>query len=149
MMHKEPPKKVLFVCIENCNRSQMAEAFARMYGAGLVEAYSAGCRPAEGVHPKAVAAMKELGYDMRHHYPKGLSELSDVAFHVVVSMGCENERLAMKATHREDWNIPCPKAMPLEEFRAVRDEIKKKVKELLIRVLDGFPVVSASEPSSR
>jgi protein-tyrosine-phosphatase len=55
------PKRVLFICVENCNRSQMAEAFARIYGAGRVEAYSAGSRPAGRVHPKAVAAMQELG----------------------------------------------------------------------------------------
>jgi hypothetical protein len=71
MTHDARPQKVLFVCVENCNRSQMAEAFARMYGAGQVEAYSAGCHPAECVHAKAIAAMKELGYDMQQHYPKG------------------------------------------------------------------------------
>jgi len=57
MMYDEKPKRVLFICVENCNRSQMAEAFARIFGEGQVEAYSAGCRPAECVHPKAIAAM--------------------------------------------------------------------------------------------
>ena len=64
MTDSGPPKRILFVCVENCNRSRMAEAFARMYGGGSVEAYSAGCRPAEAVHPKAIAAMQELGYDL-------------------------------------------------------------------------------------
>lgn len=134
MMHDGPPKRVLFVCVENCNRSQMAEAFARMFAVGRVEAYSAGCHPAECVHPKAIAAMDELGYDLRRHFPKGLSDLPDVEFDVVVTMGCENECLVLKTKLREDWNIPCPKAMPSEQFRTVRDEIKEKVKDLVARL---------------
>jgi protein-tyrosine-phosphatase len=128
------PKRLLFVCVENCNRSQMAEAFARMFSAGKVEAYSAGCHPALRVHPKAAAAMKELGYDMRDHFPKGLSELPQVEFDVAVTMGCENERLVLKAKRREDWTIPCPKAMSIERFQEVRDEIKLKVQNLLDRL---------------
>ena len=134
MNHDERPKRVLFVCVENCNRSQMAEAFARMFGSGNVEAFSAGCHPAECVHAKAIAAMKELGYDMRQHYPKGLSDVSDVEFDVAVAMGCDGQRLVLKAKHREDWNTPCPKAMPPEQFQVVRDEIKEKVRDLLERL---------------
>ncbi len=134
MIHDQRPKRVLFVCVENCNRSQMAEAFARMFGEGRVEAYSAGCHPAECVHPKAIAAMRELGYDMQHHFPKGVSELPDVEFDVAVTMGCENERLVLKTKLREDWNIPCPKAMSSEQFRTVRDDIREKVKDLLARL---------------
>jgi protein-tyrosine-phosphatase len=133
-MHKQSRKRLLFVCVENCNRSQMAEAFARMYGAGLVEAYSAGRRPAECVHPKAVAAMEELEYDLRQHHPKGLSDLPDIDFDVAVTMGCEGQPLALNAQQREDWNIPCPKAMSPEQFRAVRDQIKDRVQELLTRL---------------
>ena len=90
-MDRDRPVRVLFVCNENCNRSQMAEAFARMYGGDSVEAYSAGCRPAEAVHPKAIAAMRELGYDLRRHFPKALSDLPDVEYDVAVVMcdaGC-------------------------------------------------------------
>ena len=68
-------KRVVFVCVENSNRSQMAEAFARMHGAGRVEAFSAGSRPSGRVNPKAVEAMKELGYDLTTHTSKGLDEL--------------------------------------------------------------------------
>jgi arsenate reductase len=146
MTHDERPKRVLFVCVENCNRSQMAEAFARMYGAGQVEAYSAGCHPAEGVHPKAIAAMKELGYDMHQHFPKGISAVSDIEFDVAVTMGCEDQRLILNAKHREDWNIPCPKAMPPEQFQIVRDEIKEKVRNLLARLsvmVEGEPPTTA------
>lgn len=155
MTHDEPPKRVLFVCVENCNRSQMAEAFARIFGEDQIEAYSAGCHPAECVHPKAIAAMLELGYDMRQHFPKGISELPDVEFDIAVTMGCEGERLVLKAKRGEDWNIPCPKAMPLEQFRAVRDEIREKVRDLLARLAITFgnhPCRAdspAGEPSSR
>ena len=134
MTHDERLKQVLFVCVENCNRSQMAEAFARLYGAGQIEAYSVGCHPAECVHPKAIAGMKELGYDMQQHIPKGLSALPDIEFDVAVMMGCEDQRLILKAKHREDWNIPCPKAMSPEQFQIVRDEIKEKVRDLLARL---------------
>jgi arsenate reductase (thioredoxin) len=140
MIDAGPPKQVLFICVENCNRSQIAEAFARMYGAGQVEAFSAGCHPAECVHPKAIAAMKELGYDMRQHFPKGLSAVADIEFDVAVTMGCEDQRLILKTKRREDWNIPCPKAMPPEQFQIVRDEIKEKVRDLLVRfsiMVDG------------
>jgi arsenate reductase len=134
MTHDARPQKVLFVCVENCNRSQMAEAFARMYGAGQIEAYSAGCHPAECVHAKAIAAMKELGYDMQQHFPKGLSAVSDIEFDVAVTMGCEDQHLILKSKRREDWHIPCPKAMPPEQFQMVRDEIKEKVRDLLARL---------------
>ena len=124
-------KRVLFICVENCNRSQMAEAFARMYGAGRVEAYSAGSRPAGQVHPKAVAAMQELGYDLTEHRSKGLAELADLEFDVAVTLGCGDDCSCIKARSWEDWNTPCPKAMPPEQFRAVRDEIGEKVRGLL------------------
>jgi protein-tyrosine-phosphatase len=128
--------RILFVCHENCNRSQMAEAFARMYGGGSVEVYSAGCRPAEAIHPKAVAAMQELGYDLRQHFPKGLADLPDVEYDVAVVM-CDDDCLDMRAKRREDWSIPVPKFMPSDQFRAVRDEIGQKVKELLARIRSG------------
>ena len=137
-MQSERPKRLVFVCVENCNRSQMAEAFARMYGAGRVEAYSAGCQPAECIHPKAIAAMQELGYDLRRHLPKGLSDLPDVQFDVVVTMGCEGRHLSLAAKTREDWPVPCPKELATEPFRAVRDLIGRKVQELLAR-LQVFP----------
>jgi protein-tyrosine-phosphatase len=111
------PKRVLFICVENCNRSQMAEAFARMYGAGRVEACSAGCLPAECVHPKAVVAMRELGYDLARHRPKSLGDLPDVEFDIAVTMGCGDRCPNFRAKVREDWGVPCPKEMPPEQFR--------------------------------
>jgi protein-tyrosine-phosphatase len=127
-------KRVLFICVENCNRSQMAEAFARMFGTGRVEAHSAGSRPAGRVHPKAVAAMQELGYDLTAHRSKGLAEVSDKEFDVAVTLGCGDDCSCIKAKAWEDWKTPCPKAMPPEHFRAVRDEIGEKVRGLLARL---------------
>jgi len=124
-------KKVLFVCIENSNRSQMAEAFARMYGAGRVEVYSAGSRPSGQVNPKAINAMKELGYDLSRHSSKSLSETPDIEFDFVVTMGCGDECPFVRNKEREDWNIPDPKDMEPDEFRAIRDLIEAKVKNLI------------------
>lgn len=119
--------KAVFVCVENSNRSQMAEAFARMAG---IDASSAGSRPSGKVNPKAIEAMKELGYDLTTHYSKSLDELPDEAFDVAVTMGCGDQCPHLKAARREDWAIPDPKEMAPEQFREVRDLIGKKVKEL-------------------
>jgi arsenate reductase (thioredoxin) len=124
-------KRVLFVCVENSNRSQMAEAFARIHGAGRVEAYSAGSRPSGRVNPKAIEAMGDLGYDLSRHTSKSLSDIPDVQYDFVATMGCGDECPFIKAKRREDWNIPDPKNMPPEEFRRVRDLIENRVKALL------------------
>jgi arsenate reductase len=80
------PKRIIFVCVENSNRSQMAEAFARIHGAGKVEAYSAGSRPSGRINPKAVASMREVGYDLTKHQSKCLSDLAGVEFDVAVTI---------------------------------------------------------------
>lgn len=124
-------KKVLFVCVENSNRSQMAEAFARIHGAGKVEAYSAGSRPSGRVNPKAIEAMREIGYDLTMHSSKGLDAFNGCAVEVAVTMGCGDECPLVLAKQREDWKIPDPRDMTKEEFREVRNLIENKVKELL------------------
>lgn len=125
-------KRVVFVCVENSNRSQMAEAFARMHGAGRVEAYSAGSRPSGRVNPKAVEAMRELGYDLTQHGSKSLSDIPEIEYDAVVSMGCGDEGCPLvRGKRRENWQIPDPKKMPPEQFRVVRDTIEEKVKALL------------------
>ena len=134
MTGAERRKRVLFVCVENCNRSQMAEAFARVHGGGRVEAHSAGVRPSGSVHPKAIAAMREVGYDLTRHRSKGLSDLPDVEFDVAVTMGCGELCPPLRAKVREDWNVACPKAMAPELLRGVRDLIAEKVKALLARL---------------
>ena len=124
-------KRVLFVCIENSNRSQMAEAFARMHGGDAVEPHSGGSRPSGQVNPRAVAFMRERGYDLTHHRSKSLSEIPEVEYDVAVTMGCGDACPLVKARRREDWQIPDPKEMPADQFRAVRDLIEEKVKALL------------------
>ena len=122
---------ILFVCIENSNRSQMAQAFARMYGGKDVNAYSAGSRPSGKVNPKAIVAMKELGYDLATHQSKSLDELPDVVFDYAITMGCGDACPLVKAINRLDWNIPDPRDMDEVQFREVRDQIGKKVKDVL------------------
>ncbi len=125
-------KKILFVCIENSNRSQMSQAFAKMLGGKTVEAYSAGSKPSGIVNPKAITAMKELGYDLSKHDSKSLDEIKQFApFDAVVTMGCGDACPWMPAKKFIDWQIPDPKNMAREQFNEVRDMIGKKVKELL------------------
>lgn len=125
-------KKLLFVCIENSNRSQMSQAFAKIYGAENVEAYSAGSKPSGIVNPKAIAAMKELGYDLSTHDSKSLEEVKAFApFDVLVTMGCGDACPWMPAKQFIDWQIPDPKHMEPKEFNEVRDFIGEKVKALI------------------
>ena len=125
-------KKILFVCIENSNRSQMSQAFAKMLGDDNVEAYSAGSKPSGIVNPKAIAAMKELGYDLNKHDSKNLDEVKQYApFDAVITMGCGDACPWMPAKQFIDWQIPDPKNMEPEQFNEVRDFIKKKVQQLL------------------
>ena len=125
-------KKVLFVCIENSNRSQMAEAFANILGKGSVEAYSAGSKPSGIVNPKAITAMKELGYDLQKHSSKSLDEAKTHApYDAVVTMGCGDACPWMPAKKHIDWEIPDPKNMEPESFNEVRNLIKQRVSELL------------------
>jgi protein-tyrosine-phosphatase len=124
-------KRVLFVCVENANRSQMAEAFARLHGAGKVEAFSAGSRPSGRINPRAVEAMKEVGYDLTSHTSKGLDDFNGKEFDAAVTMGCGDECPLVRAGRRVDWQIPDPKEMPPPRFKEIRDLIEQKVKELL------------------
>lgn len=134
-------KKVLFVCIENSNRSQMAQAFAKIHGGENIEAYSAGSKPSGKINPKAIAAMKELNYDLSSHASKSLDEVKAFApFDAVITMGCGDACPWMPAKKFIDWQIPDPREMNEEEFRKVRDLIESKVKELLHSLLDAATV---------
>lgn len=124
-------KKVLFVCVENSNRSQMAEAFARIHGAGRVEAASAGSKPSGRVNPKAIDAMKERAYDLSAHASKALDEFNGQDIDVAVTMGCGDECPLVRASQRVEWQIPDPRDMTPDEFRGVRDLIEQKVIDLL------------------
>src|SRR5687768_547591 len=125
-------KKILFVCVENSNRSQMSQAFAKIYGGKMVEAYSAGSAPSGKINPKAIAAMNELGYDLTTQYSKSLDEVKQFApFDVVVTMGCGDACPWMPAKKFIDWDIPDPKGMNKDDFNKVRDLIETKVKSLI------------------
>jgi len=122
---------LLFVCIENANRSQMAQAFATLHGGGQVAAFSAGSRPSGTINPKAIAAMAELGYDLSAHASKSLDEVRDQQFDYVVTMGCGDACPFIAARHRRDWQIPDPKHLEPAEFRQVRDLVEQQVLALL------------------
>jgi protein-tyrosine-phosphatase len=125
-------KKLLFVCIENSNRSQMSQAFAKIIGGEQIEAYSAGSKPSGIVNPKAIAAMLELGYDLSKHDSKSLQEVEQYApFDVEVTMGCGDACPWMPAKQFIDWQIPDPKHLEPAEFNQVRDLIRDKVKDLI------------------
>ena len=128
------PKRVVFVCIENSCRSQIAEAFARLHGGDLIEPYSAGSSPSGHVNPKAVQSLAEVGYDLGAHRSKSLSEIPAVEYDVVVTMGCGDACPMVRGKIREDWNIPDPKDLPLPEFKVVRDLIETRVQELIRRM---------------
>jgi arsenate reductase (thioredoxin) len=124
-------KRLLFVCVENSNRSQIAEAFARIHGGDNVDAYSAGSRPSGVVNPKAIAAMREIGYDLAQHGSKSLDQIPNEPYDFVATMGCGDACPFVRAKRREDWQIPDPKNLEPDEFRAVRDLIEQKVKAVL------------------
>jgi len=123
-------KRILFVCVENANRSQMAEAFARMHGGATVEALSAGSAPAGRINPRAMRFLAELGYDLGTHASKSLDEIRG-EFDAVVTMGCGDSCPWVPAMRREDWNLPDPKHLDDAGYRAVRDEISMRVRRLL------------------
>jgi arsenate reductase len=132
MMTKPP--RVLFVCVENSCRSQLAEALTRMHGQGRVEAYSAGSQPSGVVNPKAVASMRELGYDLTSHTSKGLNAIPEGEYDAAITMGCGDACPQVRAGIHEDWGIPDPKHMGPDEFRAIRELIASKVEALLQRL---------------
>jgi protein-tyrosine-phosphatase len=124
-------KRIVFVCVENANRSQMAEAFARIHGADVFDAYSAGSRPSGKVNPKAIAAMREKSYDLAQHHSKSLDDLPQMEWDWAITMGCGDECPNLRAKRREDWTLPDPKHLPAGEFNQVRDEIESRVKRLV------------------
>ena len=125
------PKRVLFVCVENANRSQMAEAFARMEGGDAIDAHSAGSQPSGVINPKAIHFMDELGYDVRTHTSKSLDAIVGMDFDAVVTMGCGDSCPWVPTTRREDWALPDPKRLDDDDYRVVRDDIHARVRALL------------------
>ncbi len=130
-------KRVLYVCAENSNRSQMAEAFTRLHGLDVLEAFSAGSSPSGAVNPKAIRAMAKLSYDLTSHRSKGVDEVPDGPYDFVITMGCGDDCPYVAAEQRDDWALPDPKGMPSEGFNEVRDEIERRVKQLIARIEAG------------
>lgn len=139
----EKTPNLLFVCIENSNRSQMAEGFARTLGRGRVSAHSAGSRPSGQINPRAIQFMKEKGIDLTVQLSKGLDDLPKVKWDYIVTMGCGDACPTLPATHRLDWELPDPKHLPDDEFRAVRDRIEGLIAGLLTEA--GVPTAPGTE----
>lgn len=128
-------KRILFVCVENSNRSQMAEAFALMHAdASQVEIMSAGSKPSGKVNPKAIEMMAERDYDLDKHESLSVDQFKELNYDFVISMGCGDDCPFVPAKFREDWEIPDPKVLPDAQFRIIRDYIEIKVKDLLNRL---------------
>jgi arsenate reductase (thioredoxin) len=127
--------RALFVCLHNAGRSQMSEALFLRAAGDRHEARSAGTTPAERVHPEVVEAMAELGVDLAARVPRGLTREDAEWADVVVTMGCGDECPYIPGKRYLDWDLPDPKGRPLEDVRATREEIERRVTEL-VRELD-------------
>src|SRR5882724_1155454 len=124
-------KRILFVCVENSNRSQMAEAFARKHGKPQVIVMSAGSRPSGTINPRVIQFMSERQIDLSAQYSKQLDAIGNEAFDAVVTIGCGDTCPWIAAARRLDWALPDPKHLADDEFRRVRDEIEQRVLNLL------------------
>jgi glutathione/glutaredoxin type arsenate reductase len=127
-------KKILFVCVENSCRSQMAEGFAKALGGLKFEAYSAGSNPSGKVNPEAIKVMRQIGIDISTAKSKGFNELAVKEFDYVVTMGCQDICPFVPAKKHIDWEIEDPKGKGEEFFRKTRDQIKEKVESLIREV---------------
>ncbi|NCW94602.1 MAG: arsenate reductase ArsC [Actinobacteria bacterium] len=132
-MSKRPT--VLFVCVHNAGRSQMAAGFMEHLGKGRVEVLSAGSAPKESINPVAVAAMLEKGIDIANRKPKVLTNESVQASDVVITMGCGDACPFYPGKRYEDWQLEDPAGQDIEFVRKVRDEIEGRVKDLLNEIL--------------
>jgi arsenate reductase len=133
-MKTEEKKKILFVCVENARRSQMAQGFAEKLGKGKFEVYSAGSRPASFIDPIVIEVRKEKSIDLYGKRPKSLNDLPPIEMGYLVTMGCEETCPAVSAKKTVEWQIPDPKGKPIDEIRRIRDMLEAKVKTLLEEV---------------
>jgi protein-tyrosine-phosphatase len=130
---------VLFVCVHNAGRSQMAAALLRLHSAGDIEVRSAGSEPADQINPVVVEAMAEVGLDLSEEIPKQLSDESVEAADVVVTMGCGDACPVFPGKRYEDWELDDPAGQDLATVRRIRDEIDVRVGALATELL-GRPV---------
>ena len=133
----ERPLSLLFVCVGNACRSQMAEGFARHLGGRDIEAFSCGSSPAGFVARQAIAVMREKGIDISRHFSKGLGEIPQKHFDYVVTMGCGDACPVVAGKNRIEWRIADPIGRSDDFFRQVRDEIEVKVREWLESIEKG------------
>jgi len=131
---KQQKVKIVFVCVENARRSQMAQGFAEVLGKGKFQVYSAGSRPASQIDPTVIEVMKEKGIDLFGRKPKGLNDLPLIEMDYLVTMGCEETCPAIPAKKRIEWEIPDPKGKSIDVFREIRNIIEEKVKALLLEI---------------
>ncbi len=124
-------QNILFVCVENAGRSQMAEGFGNSFGCGKIKVFSAGSKPRKHVHEYAVEVMKEKRIDISNSNPKGFDVLPVARFDYVVNIGCEDECPVVPVREVLTWDIPDPKNGSVENYRKVRDIIEKKVKTMM------------------
>lgn len=125
---------ILFLCIHNAGRSQMAAGFAREIGAGRVDIYSGGSEPADTVNPVAVGAMAEVGIDIAGFTPQRFTDELLHKVDVVVTMGCGDTCPFIPGKRYVDWPLDDPKGRPIEEVRRIRDEIRSRVEDLLAQL---------------
>jgi arsenate reductase (thioredoxin) len=129
---------VLFVCVHNAGRSQMAAGWLTSMAGGRIDVYSAGTEPADRINPVAVEAMREVGVDITSQYPKQLTADSAQQADVVITMGCGDSCPIFPGTRYEDWELTDPAGQPIDVVRAVRDEIRRRVEALVTELLtDG------------
>ena len=128
--------RVLFVCLHNAGRSQMSEALFTRAAAGRHEARSAGTTPGERVHPEVVEVMREHGIDLAARVPRKLTDADAEWADMVVTMGCGDECPYVPGTKYVDWDLEDPKGRPIAEVRATRDEIERRVVELIGELSD-------------
>lgn len=124
--------KVIFACVHNAGRSQMAAAFFNQLAApDKAEAVSAGTDPGERVHPEVIAVMQEVGIDLSAAKPQKLTEDRTKGAQLLITMGCGDKCPYVSGLRREDWPLPDPKGLPMAEVRAIRDEVKNRVQRLM------------------
>jgi protein-tyrosine-phosphatase len=126
--------KIVFICVENARRSQMAQAFAKKIGRGRLEVYSAGSHPSSRIDPLVIEVMTEKGIDLSVKRPKGLNDLPPIEMDYLITMGCEETCPAVLAKKIIEWEIPDPKGKSVDFFREVRDLVEDKVRNLLIEL---------------
>ncbi|PQZ93880.1 heat-shock protein HtpX [Arthrobacter sp. MYb227] len=134
-MSSTPKPSVLFVCVHNAGRSQMAAALLTNLSAGQIEVRSAGSAPADSVNPAAVAAMKEVGIDMSAEVPKILTTEAVKESDVVITMGCGDTCPIFPGKRYEDWKLDDPAGQGLEAVRPIRNEIRLRVEALISELL--------------